>query len=170
MSIAIEAAEIMEHFQWLTVDDSHEFMRDPANRHEVADELADVLIYCLSFANATGVDVSEAVLATGAQPDPLPRRPGARPLGRPATAGLNSRNPVPPPTAHSVARDIDVGRRRDRGCREAHQLTADTRDHEQTRHHCDLRPHPHGIRRISNSATTSTSTTTKSTWPWSWAM
>ncbi|MEZ4611439.1 MAG: nucleotide pyrophosphohydrolase [Caldilineaceae bacterium] len=63
MSIAIEAAEIMEHFQWLTVDDSHEFMRDPANRHEVADELADVLIYCLSFANATGVDVSEAVLA-----------------------------------------------------------------------------------------------------------
>ncbi|MCB0156981.1 MAG: nucleotide pyrophosphohydrolase, partial [Caldilineaceae bacterium] len=31
--------------------------------HEVADELADVLIYCLSFANATGVDVSEAVLA-----------------------------------------------------------------------------------------------------------
>ena len=63
MSIAIEAAEIMEHFQWLTVADSHEFMRDADNRREVADELADVLIYCLSFANATGVDVSDAVLA-----------------------------------------------------------------------------------------------------------
>lgn len=63
MSIAIEAAEIMEHFQWVTVEESHDFMRDPANKREVADELADVIIYCLSFANATGVDVSEAVLA-----------------------------------------------------------------------------------------------------------
>jgi dCTP diphosphatase len=63
MSIAIEAAEIMEHFQWLTVEESHGFMRDSANKREVADELADVIIYCLSFANATDVDVSEAVLA-----------------------------------------------------------------------------------------------------------
>ncbi|MFN8440364.1 MAG: nucleotide pyrophosphohydrolase [Caldilineaceae bacterium] len=61
MSIAIEAAEIMEHFQWRDVQESSNAMQDPTLRAEVADELADVLIYCLSFANATGIDVSEAI-------------------------------------------------------------------------------------------------------------
>ena len=61
MSIAIEAAEIMEHFQWSTVTDAQAFMENEENRAEVADELADVLIYCLSFANATDIDVSEAI-------------------------------------------------------------------------------------------------------------
>lgn len=61
MSISIEAAEIMEHFQWLTVEEAAESMRDEKVKHEVGEELADVLIYCLSFANETGIDVSEAV-------------------------------------------------------------------------------------------------------------
>lgn len=63
MSIAIEAAEIMEHFQWLTVEESAALMCDPNRRAEVADELADVLIYCLSLANSTGIDISEAIQA-----------------------------------------------------------------------------------------------------------
>jgi NTP pyrophosphatase (non-canonical NTP hydrolase) len=61
MSIAIEAAEIMEHFQWLTVSESQELLADPQKRAEVADEVADVLIYCLSFANTTGIDLSQAI-------------------------------------------------------------------------------------------------------------
>jgi NTP pyrophosphatase (non-canonical NTP hydrolase) len=63
MSIAIEAAEIMEHFQWLTVAESQQLLADPHKRAEVADEVADVLIYCLSFANATGIDLSQAIRA-----------------------------------------------------------------------------------------------------------
>lgn len=62
MSIAIEAAEIMEHFQWGTIDEGRALVRDEETRVEVADELADVMIYCLSFANATGIDVSEAIV------------------------------------------------------------------------------------------------------------
>jgi dCTP diphosphatase len=62
MSIAIEAAEIMEHFQWYTPEESAVRMSDPQILAEVADELADVLIYCLSLANSTGIDVSHAVL------------------------------------------------------------------------------------------------------------
>lgn len=62
MSIAIEAAELQEHFQWLTIEECREYARKLENRLEVADELADILIYCLSFANATGIDVSDAVL------------------------------------------------------------------------------------------------------------
>lgn len=63
MSLAIEAAEVMEHFQWRDVEESTAYLRDPAARAEVADELADVLIYLLSFANHAGIDLSEAVRA-----------------------------------------------------------------------------------------------------------
>lgn len=63
MSIAIEAAEIMEHFQWISVAEAAQLARSPATQAEIADELADVLIYCLSFANATGIDVAAAVRA-----------------------------------------------------------------------------------------------------------
>ncbi len=63
MSIAIEAAEIMEHFQWITVAEAIELASDPSAKAEIADELADVLIYCLSFANATDIDISSAIRA-----------------------------------------------------------------------------------------------------------
>lgn len=62
MSIAIEAAEVMEHFQWYTVEESIQRMaQNETERAEVADELADVLIYCLSFANCAGIDLSAAI-------------------------------------------------------------------------------------------------------------
>jgi NTP pyrophosphatase (non-canonical NTP hydrolase) len=76
MSIAIEAAELMEHFQWLGLEESDDYARDPAKRPEVAAELADVLIYCLCFANRTGIDLSEAVrakLEINARRWPLPK-------------------------------------------------------------------------------------------------
>ncbi len=63
ISIAIEAAELMEHFQWLTPEASLAALEDPVERAEIADELADVIIYCLSMSNACGVDISDAVLA-----------------------------------------------------------------------------------------------------------
>jgi len=63
MAIGIEAAELMEHFQWLTVEESWQLIQDPNQRAEVADELADVIIYCLSFANQADIDMSDAVLA-----------------------------------------------------------------------------------------------------------
>ena len=63
MSLAIEAAELMEHFQWLDVDASVARGRDPARRSDIADEIADVACYLLSLANALDLDLSEAVLA-----------------------------------------------------------------------------------------------------------
>jgi NTP pyrophosphatase (non-canonical NTP hydrolase) len=62
MSIAIEAAELMERFQWLTTGEAQAAVEDPAERAAVADELADVIIYCLSLSNALDLDVSSAVL------------------------------------------------------------------------------------------------------------
>src|SRR5687767_10593775 len=61
-SIAIEAAELMEHFQWLTIEQSRELARDPEARHAIAHELADILIYILSFAEAAGIDPTAAIL------------------------------------------------------------------------------------------------------------
>jgi len=62
MSIAIEAAELMECFQWVAPERAVHALRDDARRNAVAAELADVLIYMLSLANVIDVDLSEAVL------------------------------------------------------------------------------------------------------------
>jgi NTP pyrophosphatase (non-canonical NTP hydrolase) len=63
MSIAIEAAELMEHFQWHGDDASLQASLAGDVRAAVADELADVLIYCLALANVLEVDLGDAVLA-----------------------------------------------------------------------------------------------------------
>jgi NTP pyrophosphatase (non-canonical NTP hydrolase) len=61
MSLAIEAAELMEHFQWLTIDQSRSIATEPDKLSEVADELADVLCYALALANELQIDVSAAI-------------------------------------------------------------------------------------------------------------
>ena len=61
MSLAIEAAELMEHFQWLTAEQSASVVRDPPELAAVGEELADVLCYALALANALDLDVAAAV-------------------------------------------------------------------------------------------------------------
>ena len=63
MSIAIEAAELLEHFQWRTAEESICLLEDTETCAEIVNELADVLIYCLSFANQADIDISRAVRA-----------------------------------------------------------------------------------------------------------
>lgn len=60
MSIAIEAAELMEHFQWLSADVSST-PPSPEDLAGIREELADVLCYALSLANAMKIDVSTAL-------------------------------------------------------------------------------------------------------------
>lgn len=59
MSLAIEAAELMEHFQWLTTDET--VAGDQVDLQEVADELADVTCYVLALANTLGIDLAQSV-------------------------------------------------------------------------------------------------------------
>ena len=61
MSMAIEAAELMEHFQWLSPDQSRGVARQPRRLAAVSEELADVLCYALAMANELGLDLSTAV-------------------------------------------------------------------------------------------------------------
>lgn len=61
MAMAIEAAELMEHFQWLSVDESRQVRDDAAKLAEVGEELADVLCYGLALANTLGLDISDTM-------------------------------------------------------------------------------------------------------------
>jgi NTP pyrophosphatase (non-canonical NTP hydrolase) len=61
MALAVEAAELMEHFQWLSERESAELT--PKRRQEVAAELADVFIYTVRLADRLGVDLPGAVEA-----------------------------------------------------------------------------------------------------------
>ncbi len=63
MSIAIEAAELMEHFQWLTTEEALALAQtNSQTRIAITEELADVLIYCFSLADILGCDVAEIIL------------------------------------------------------------------------------------------------------------
>ena len=61
MSLAIEAAELMEHFQWISTEESREIAAKPEELAEVSDELADVLCYALAMANQLDIDLSTAI-------------------------------------------------------------------------------------------------------------
>ncbi|GBD35262.1 hypothetical protein HRbin36_00371 [bacterium HR36] len=63
MGLAIETAELMEHFLWLDVEESRQRGADPRCRKAIADELADVTCYVLALANCLQLDLSQAVFA-----------------------------------------------------------------------------------------------------------
>lgn len=63
MAMVVEAAELVEIFQWLTPEESQAIAQDPARHEHLGEEIADVLLYLLQIADHSGVDVAEAVEA-----------------------------------------------------------------------------------------------------------
>lgn len=57
MSTAIEAAELMEIFQWMDGEESRKIMETEEAEH-VKEEVADIMIYCLSLCNQLGLDAN----------------------------------------------------------------------------------------------------------------
>ena len=57
-ALTVEAAELLEHFQWMTEEESRQ--PPPARRQEVSMEMADVLLYLLQLANELNIDLVEA--------------------------------------------------------------------------------------------------------------
>ncbi|MFD9910235.1 nucleotide pyrophosphohydrolase [Streptomyces sp. NPDC059063] len=62
-ALSVEAAELVEIFQWLTPEESARVMHDPESAHRVTDEVADVLAYLLQFCEVLGVDPLKALAA-----------------------------------------------------------------------------------------------------------
>ena len=61
MAIAAEAAELMEHFLWSDQEASRELLLDPEKGRKIREEVADILIYTLEFANIAAIDLEAAV-------------------------------------------------------------------------------------------------------------
>jgi dCTP diphosphatase len=61
MSLAIEAAELMEHFQWISPEESRQVADQPDRLAAVGEELADVVCYALAMSNELGLDLSTTI-------------------------------------------------------------------------------------------------------------
>lgn len=61
MAMIVEAAELVELFQWLTPEQSRQAAQDPELQGRIADEIADVFIYLAQIADHTGIDMAQAV-------------------------------------------------------------------------------------------------------------
>lgn len=78
-ALIVEAGELLEHFQWLTEDQSRQL--DPAQKQAVAHEMADVLLYLVQLATVLDIDLlaaARAKMALNAQKYPVPLRPQAQ--------------------------------------------------------------------------------------------
>ena len=60
-SVAVEAGELLENFQWLTPEEAEAARVDGPLRERVADEAADVLAYVLALANVLELDLTRAL-------------------------------------------------------------------------------------------------------------
>jgi NTP pyrophosphatase (non-canonical NTP hydrolase) len=75
MALIVEAAELVEHFQWATPEESSSLGPDKAA--EVREEVADVLIYLVEIADVLGIDLIAAArdkIAKNAVKYPAPSR------------------------------------------------------------------------------------------------
>lgn len=61
MAMTVEAAELLEHFQWLTEEQSRNL--PPEKRAKVAEEIADIQVYLIRMADKLGIDILASVRA-----------------------------------------------------------------------------------------------------------
>ena len=62
ISISVEAAELLELFQWSRGQEDWESLDDSAVRARTEEELADILLYLVRFADQAGIDLQAAAL------------------------------------------------------------------------------------------------------------
>lgn len=78
MAMIVEAAEVVEHFQWMTEADSRQL--DAETREKVGQELADTFVYLLRIAEVCGIDLIQAThakIALNAQKYPVDKCKGS---------------------------------------------------------------------------------------------
>jgi NTP pyrophosphatase (non-canonical NTP hydrolase) len=79
MALSVEASELLEHFQWLTEDESRSLPQ--AELAKVREELADVLLYLIRLADKLGIDLLSAAtdkMAINAAKYPVEAARGSR--------------------------------------------------------------------------------------------
>ena len=76
-ALIVEAGELLEHFQWLTEDQSRQLA--PDKRQAVAHEMADVLLYLVQLSTVLDIDLLDAAhakMALNAQKYPVEQARG----------------------------------------------------------------------------------------------
>jgi dCTP diphosphatase len=63
MALAVEAAELMELFQWKTEQQSWQVTSDPDLSHRVSEELADITYFALNLCNRLNIDLASTFMA-----------------------------------------------------------------------------------------------------------
>jgi len=79
MALAAESGELMEHFLWTESKDSLTVAHEPRKRPAIEEEIADVVIYALEFANICGIDLAVAIerkMAANAKKYPVEKARG----------------------------------------------------------------------------------------------
>ena len=61
MALSVEASELVELFQWLDTDQAEELMQKERFRSKAIDEIADIVLYAIAFANRNNIDISDAI-------------------------------------------------------------------------------------------------------------
>ena len=59
VSIILEASELLEHFQWKTIEEVEEYTKQ--NQGEIKDEIADIALYLFELADNLGIDLINAM-------------------------------------------------------------------------------------------------------------
>jgi NTP pyrophosphatase (non-canonical NTP hydrolase) len=62
ISITLEAAELLEHFQWKSPPEVAALVADPQGRRQVSWEMADILVLLISLADILGTDLVQVAL------------------------------------------------------------------------------------------------------------
>ena len=77
-ALSVEAAELLEHFQWLTEEQSKALSQDRLDK--VGEEIADVLLYLVRLSDKLGIDPMEAAkrkIIRNAEKYPIDRAKGS---------------------------------------------------------------------------------------------
>jgi len=61
MALTVEAAELLEIFQWLTFEESSQASSDEKLIGKISDELADITVYCVRMCDILGIDLPAAI-------------------------------------------------------------------------------------------------------------
>lgn len=79
MAMVVEAAELLEIFQWMSPEDSRQVGTRPDVHTHLGEEMADVILYLVQIADRCGVDLPSAIdrkIRLNALKYPVPQTPG----------------------------------------------------------------------------------------------
>ncbi|WP_136799683.1 nucleotide pyrophosphohydrolase [Desulfosediminicola ganghwensis] len=62
IGVITEASELLEHFRFLSEEDSRSILQDPTRKLEIEDEVADVLFFLLRFSQMYDIDLTKALI------------------------------------------------------------------------------------------------------------